>query len=506
MSALILKEKSSDQYCLHIIIRLRQLLYLKPEYTIAFIRKIVTSLQPGLTIDPGSLYSQASCFIRLPSVKMRKFILSNDKLSPVFLSNLVAVNIEYFDVGFWDDLSAQLSAMEVDEINSYLAAMINPLNIARSEGVGFQWTFYYPRFIELWREISTLPAQVIKAKIKEVGENCFSDDLVIRSHVLRLLINPRMKNITLEKINRIFEEKPTHYHNDREENNLEIFSIFLDDECIDYLFDPENLMDPVNKYSIVVQMEHLNSKGLYQQLMLLQTLCECGLTFLLTRKFIDCQDLFRLPKDKSRIFLQMASELPAEFLSRDKISQLLECSKTADSLSVYSQFLTLNGITKFSRYELIQLVLLPNSKSVIKSTACALLIKRIGLQNFMIVGNKELNYLSLLSYLVAVEQKAAVKLPALLDLIVVAFQNNQVEQLPELLNAYFVGTMPAPSKQNDSSAVGEKRAVPVNANDERLAKLYRKAQKDSQLADRLFEIDVSDSSDTASATSGRGMG
>lgn len=499
----ILKEKSTDRQYQDIVTLLQEQLYLRPINAISFIIKIINLAEANTEHNPRvraagdrlplrhpirdrqQVFSQANFFIALPNGGLRQYLLSTDWARfGITLTNLEQLHLSEFDAAFCDHLSVQLKEMTVEEIGQYLSVMHLLDNYVRSSGEfsHSDKSSYLSHLAQLFQEFATLPVKVVKEKLQQVSATNWLQSLRNPAYVLKLLLNARTKHVTLEKITSIFKEKLNYPKDDSEVNNLETFALFLNDECIDYLLDPTNLLRPDDSSSISVfhYLKNLgDSKELGRHLRALRFLCQSDLMSLLTKKYLFLDELSSYSKRQLLVILDILEVIPTEQHSRDLVLRVAATSEAqSHSRWSFEQFLSKHHIKLNTKLELAQLMLLPNSEAIPDSTACAQLIERIGLQHFIIFASKELNFFSMISYLNRVFEKAPEKFPGLLNLIQQAFEANQAEKLPELMNGYLFGLVPAAVKQSDNQEES-KRARVVEPTEEDIRRLRQRVETDS---------------------------
>lgn len=466
-----------SEVTLLLIESLRYQMYLYPERIASFITKLL-KLNPKLYPEAVTFENitpwlkKATCFMKIPSAEARKWLLACDlETFEAVLQAFIDIYQEDYDVSFWDDLTKQLHQMTLPEIKLYL--LVYDLSQAEKYELG---DIYEQRMIKSCKEFSKLPVDFIRKKLDEIPE--FTDEENQRNY-LRLFLNTRLKYFNQQVLTTIFYESVIYTNKEGEDvNNLEIFSIRLDEECINFI--TSNAHFSTEGKTTLEYLGACNGGQLYNCFSALALLCDSELSFLLTERILYLHELVHLSGVNRYRFVQIVQSQPKQELVRALIVRILSCLPTIAPQIDYISFLTKQGLEEYNELDLTKFILLTNSAAILKSVACAQLMKRVGLKNFLSCSSMLVNYIPMLTYVESIFENAKDKFEGLLKVIQDGYDNNDFERLPQLISTYLF-----PS-DSPTLSLG-KRSLKDEDKEGPLAKLYRTAKEDPELAQRLLD-------------------
>lgn len=429
-------------------------LYCQPDKTVSFLCKPYQNYNFNHN-QIGQFYGMAiSHCSSIPSRNFQNWLLSLDTefLTKLF-DKLTRIRHHHFDEEFWEDLYTQVVTMSPQEILVYLDVMCDTINVTttnvdddselddNNEGqkpeINKKWRLVAnQRLIQRQKEYAKLPVESIKDKLSKVP-----DDISIGRHFLsyflRLLLNKRLRYNTPQLLLSIFNI-------DEDDDlacpkNIKKFETYVTDDCINFLTDPNNPLDDGSSKSSVVgylASQKVDQAALAKIIDLCITICEQDALHLLTDRVIFLSELLQLPKDFVADFLVLAKTISS---SRQHVLRLLQKTRYIP-VQAYRGYLEQNSIAVNSLLELTKFIITP-VETVLSSVCCLVLLQRLGLENF--------NRFSALSFIVPLIiyteglcNSHPEHFPGLLSIIVAAFQNNEENQLPYLINAYLQRLQP----------------------------------------------------------------
>lgn len=376
---------------------------------------------------------------KIPGANFLRFMLSLDDTSLSSIIKYVGdIKSRHLNQRYWENLYRQISRMSLEEMLSYLPVMENTgatndyeENDLEKHGANLN------RLLLLQEEFTELPLEFIQERIKRLAA---SHDTKINLNCLRLLLNARVKFITPDLIYSIFSKDRMHYdkkgNGDEYRSNLETFTLYLSEECINYLTDPHNFTDENQSVTIAkfLASDQLDGNKLGKLFDLCMYLINQNRLSLLIDKLLYVSDLFNIDLEHLKRFEEILKILPAENITRVVLLRLINLTRF-NSLNDYRIYLDVNDIVIPSFAQLGLFIVTP-SENVLASKACLQLLKTTGLTDFNFCSSLEFNCVSLISYLEGMFRQHHEHFDSLLSLVQGTFRNKQEEQLPDLIRQF----------------------------------------------------------------------